>query len=318
MPRVSRQPGKIAQKRADKILPVKRAQGRRIIKKTPFLCITMQVFITSLNSGSNGNCYYIGNDQEAVLIDAGISCRETERRMQRLGLSMDKVKAIFISHEHTDHISGIPQLAKKYKLPVFITAGTFRNSRLQCERFISRPLRGYEPVWIGELCITAFPKLHDASDPHSFLITYRGTTVGVLTDIGASCEHVIKNFKQCHAVFLEANYDEEMLENGKYPLFLKRRIRGGKGHLSNQQALELFVEHKPSFMSHVLLSHLSKDNNCPKLAKELFMLHAEDTEIIVASRFQETLVYTISAGDIPTTPSVLVNTQPKQLSMFPM
>ncbi|MCX6217426.1 MBL fold metallo-hydrolase [Spirosoma sp.] len=255
----------------------------------------MQLFITSLNSGSNGNCYYVGNEREAVLIDAGISCRETERRMERLGLSMQTVKAIFVSHEHSDHIRGIPQLAKKHQIPVFITPGTLNNSGLPQTSFPLRPLRAYEPVWIGELCITAFPKHHDASDPHSFLVAGRDTKVGVFTDIGAPCEHLIHHFKQCHAAFLEANYDEDMLERGRYPYFLKNRIRGGKGHLSNQQALDLFRTHKPAFMSHVLLSHLSKDNNCPQLTKDLFSLHRDTTEVIVASRFEETPVYAVCA-----------------------
>lgn len=259
----------------------------------------MQLFITSLNSGSNGNCYYVGNKREAVLIDAGISCRETEKRIRRLGLSMDIVKAIFISHEHTDHISGISRLAKKYQLPVFITPQTLQGSRFTKDGFSLHPLKSNEPVWVGDLCITAFPKEHDASDPHSFLVAYRDTKVGVITDIGVACENVIDHFRQCHAVFLEANYDEELLEKGNYPYFLKRRIRGGKGHLSNQQALALFKEHKPAFMSHVLLSHLSKENNCPELVQDLFMPHKGSTEVIIASRFRETPVYSIGAAILP-------------------
>lgn len=258
----------------------------------------MPLYITSLNSGSNGNCYYVGNEHEAVLIDAGISCRETERRMKRLGLSLSNVKAIFVSHEHADHISGIPQLARKHQLPVFITSRTLQQSRLPIQGFPLRALRGYEPVQIGDLSVTAFPKLHDASDPHSFIITYQGITVGVFTDIGAPCEHVIHHFSQCHAAFLEANYDDDLLEKGRYPYFLKRRIRGDRGHLSNQQALDLFKNHKPAYMSHVLLSHLSKDNNCPQLTRELFTQHADTTDVIVASRFEETPVYTINATPV--------------------
>ena len=263
--------------------------------KSCFFAVDMQVFITSLNSGSNGNCYYVGNEREAVLIDAGLSCRQTEMRIQRLGLSLQTVKAIFVSHEHSDHISGITQLAGKYKLPVFITTKTLQNTRLPRTSFPIRSFQAYEPVWLGELCITAFPKFHDASDPHSFLIDYRGTKVGVFTDIGAPCEHVIHHFSQCHAAFLEANYDDELLEKGRYPYFLKQRIRGGKGHLSNQQALAIFRGHRPSFMSHVLLAHLSKDNNCPDLIRDMFAPCSDNTEIIVASRYQETPVYTINA-----------------------
>lgn len=256
----------------------------------------MSLLITSLNSGSNGNCYYVGNDDDAILIDAGISCRETEKRMARLGLSMDTVRAIFVSHEHSDHIRGVVQLAKKFQLPVYITPLTLDGSRFSPEKFPIYPLRGYEPIWINELCVTAFPKFHDAADPHSFLISCRDTNVGVFTDIGAPCDHLIHHFRQCHAAFLEANYDEQLLENGPYPVFLKRRIRGGKGHLSNQQALDLFRTHRPAGMSHLLLSHLSKDNNSPQLALDTFWPHRESTEVIVASRYEETPVFRISSS----------------------
>ncbi len=255
----------------------------------------MQLFVTALNSGSNGNCYYIGNEEEAVLIDAGISCRETEKRMKRLGLSMEKVKAIFVSHEHSDHIRGIAGICKKWQLPVYITPYTLANAKLSTTYANYLPFQGYEPVQIGGLTITAFPKFHDASDPHSFVISSREVKIGVFTDIGAPCEHLIRHFEMCHAIFLEANYDEELLANGRYPYFLKQRISGGKGHLSNQQALQLFLSCRASFLSHVFLSHLSKDNNCPELAQSLFQAHAEQTEIIIASRFEETPVFTIRA-----------------------
>src|SRR6266498_3260418 len=118
----------------------------------------MSLFIASLNSGSNGNCYYIGNDNEAVLIDAGISCREIEKRMKRLGLLIEKVKAIFVSHEHSDHIFGIPVLSNKYRLPVYITSGTLKYSRLSIEKHLIIPFYAYEPVIIGQLSVNAFPK----------------------------------------------------------------------------------------------------------------------------------------------------------------
>ncbi|HEY1023910.1 MAG TPA: MBL fold metallo-hydrolase [Sphingobacteriaceae bacterium] len=255
----------------------------------------MSLFITSLNSGSNGNCYYVGNENEAILVDAGISCRETEKRLKRLGLSMDRIKAIFVSHEHSDHIRGIAGLVKKYRLPVYITPNTLRNGGLNLAGDLVNTFAAFEGVEIGRLCVKAFPKLHDASEPHSFVVTYNGVTVGVFTDIGAPCDQLIHHFGQCHAAFLEANYDDDMLDRGRYPYFLKKRIRGGKGHLSNKQALEVFITYKPPFMSHLFLSHLSKDNNCPKLVHELFAAHAQDTEIIVASRFEETKVYAITS-----------------------
>jgi phosphoribosyl 1,2-cyclic phosphodiesterase len=255
----------------------------------------MQLFITSLNSGSNGNCYYIGNQEEAVLVDAGISCRETETRMNRLGLSMGKVKAIFISHEHSDHIRGVEVLAKKYQLPVYITPKTLQYSRLVIEPHLVYPFTANEPIQIGDLEITGFSKFHDASDPHSFVVSYQQTRIGVFTDIGAPCENLVRNFQQCHAIFLEANYDDEMLDNGHYPLHLKRRIKSNHGHLSNKQALDLFTEFKAPYLSLVLLSHLSRENNSPKVAKELFQAYAGETEVVVASRYEESPVFTISA-----------------------
>jgi phosphoribosyl 1,2-cyclic phosphodiesterase len=256
----------------------------------------MSLFITSLNSGSNGNCYYVGNDNEAILVDAGISCREIEKRMDRLGLSMQKVKAVFVSHEHTDHIQGITVLSKKYRLPVYITAPTLKYGRLKIEKDLIRSFSAHVPVWVGDLNISAFPKFHDASDPYSFMISYKGTRVGVFTDIGLPCENLISHFSQCHAAFLEANYDDEMLEKGGYPFYLKNRIRGGKGHLSNVQALELFKIHRPPYMSHLLLSHLSKNNNCPEKVDSLFNQHADGIRIVIASRFEETAVYHIEGS----------------------
>jgi len=256
----------------------------------------MSLLVASLNSGSNGNCYYVGNDHDAVLIDAGISCRETEARMARLGLSMRKVRGIFISHEHSDHIRGLTVLAKKYSLPVYITPLTLLHSGLQLDAGLLRTFSADAALHLNSLTVTPFHKMHDAAEPHSFTIACQNVKVGVFTDLGVVCENLIANFQQCHAVFLEANYDEDMLERGGYPYHLKRRIRGGKGHLSNTQALALFEGYRPDFMSHLFLSHLSKDNNCPDLALDLFKSRAGETEIIVASRYAETGLYHITGS----------------------
>ncbi|WP_439882544.1 MBL fold metallo-hydrolase [Pontibacter sp. MBLB2868] len=258
----------------------------------------MHLYFTSLNSGSNGNCYYIGNDREAVLVDVGLSCRETEKRMKRLGLSMRKVKAVFISHEHSDHIKGVPVLARKYQLPVYITAGTLHNARMDFSGVRTLPFQAEQPVQVGDLTVMPFEKLHDAYDPHSFVIAFKDVKVGVFTDLGAPCKNLIRHFGQCHAAFLEANYDEDLLERGSYPYYLKKRISGGRGHLSNRQALALFSAYKPAFMSHLLLAHLSKDNNCPNLVKQLFTAQAEKTEVEVASRYIETRVYSINCSGV--------------------
>lgn len=254
----------------------------------------MGLSVCSIASGSNGNCYYVGNDTEAVLVDAGISCKEIEARMKRSGLSLQHVKAVFVSHEHTDHISGLPILAKKHNLPIFISAPTLRNSKLRFEKSLLHHFTADVPVVIGDLVISAYSKHHDAADPYSFTITGNGVNIGVITDIGRACENVVRHFSQCHAAFLEANYDEEMLQNGSYSWYLKNRIRGGHGHLSNRQALELFQQCRSPQLTHLFLSHLSRNNNCPKLVEELFTTHASGVNMIVTSRFQESAVYNIS------------------------
>jgi phosphoribosyl 1,2-cyclic phosphodiesterase len=257
----------------------------------------MSLFIASLNSGSNGNCYYIGNKNEAVFVDAGLSCKETEIRMKRLGLGMERVKAIFISHEHSDHILGVSALVAKYKIPVYVSTATLKEAGFWKIRQFTVPFTAQQSIEIGSIRVTAFQKKHDACDPHSFVVSEAKTHVGVFTDIGEPCEQLIHYFKQCHAAFLEANYDEEMLENGRYPFVLKKRIRGGSGHLSNHQALNLYASHRPAFMSHLLLSHLSKENNKPELVESLFKSIPSDTQVIIASRYMESAIYEIAAKE---------------------
>jgi phosphoribosyl 1,2-cyclic phosphodiesterase len=276
----------------------------------------MSLSIASLNSGSNGNCYYIGNGEEAVFIDAGISCRETEMRMKRLGLSMKRVKAIFISHEHSDHIQGVATLVSKYQIPVYFSQATLKKAGFGKIRKHVFHFSSQQPMKIGNLRIMAFQKKHDACDPHSFIVSAAKTNIGVFTDIGEPCDQLVHYFKQCHAAFLESNYDEVMLENGRYPQNLKNRIRGGDGHLSNRQALELYIQHRPAFMSHLFLSHLSKENNSPELVESLFKAIQSDTRIVVAGRDRETAVYEISVPESAGSPLLPKIIGKQQLSLF--
>lgn len=279
----------------------------------------MPLFIASLNSGSNANCYYVGNNNEAVLIDAGLSCRETERRMKQLKLSMEKVKAVFISHEHADHITGMSGLSKKHQLPVYITDSTLQQSNMPVEQHLIRSFKHGGIISIGSLKITPFKKSHDAADPHSFMISGNGVNVGVITDIGYACKRVIKYFSKCQAVFLESNYCDNMLRNGNYPYHLQKRISSDEGHLSNAQAVELFQHYRAEDLQLLILSHLSKNNNKPELAEALFRPHAGNTKIVVASRYEASTVFSIEGKENEIS---IIKTKPKknknegQLSLF--
>lgn len=258
----------------------------------------MSLFFSSLNSGSNGNCYYVGSHQEGVLVDVGISCSEVENRMMRVGLQINKLKAIFITHEHSDHIKGLAVLSKKYQLPVYITKSTLAHARLKLQKELVNHFSEDKPIEVGNLSVLPFSKLHDAADPHSFLVSCKGINVGVFTDLGSVCENLIKHFGQCHAAFLESNYDEEMLAKGNYPYYLKQRISGGLGHLSNRQALELYIKHRSPQMSYLILSHLSKNNNCPKVVQSIFEGHGDDVTKIVASRYEETILFEVRTNGV--------------------
>jgi phosphoribosyl 1,2-cyclic phosphodiesterase len=210
----------------------------------------------------------------------------------------------------------LPVLAKKHNLPIFITPLTLGNSKLRFEKALLNHFSADIPLVIGDLTITAFSKRHDAADPFSFTVSGSGVNVGVITDIGRACENVIAHFSQCHAAFLEANYDEEMLLKGSYPWYLKNRIRSGHGHLSNREALELFQQYRSPQLSHLFLSHLSRNNNCPKLVEELFTSNAQGVKMIVASRFGESGVYQIQSLSKLQGNNYDVHVTQTQLSLF--
>ena len=247
--------------------------------------------ICAIASGSNGNCYYIGNEKDAVLIDAGISCKQILKRMKEQGLSTEKVKAVFITHEHGDHMRGARVIAKRLQVPVYITTKTFHSAY--------KNLRPDYPVFfepgavieVGEITVFPFLKNHDASEPCSFRVQYKEKNIGVFTDIGEPCENVTTHLQLCDALFLETNYDEKMLWDGSYPYFLKRRIASENGHLSNKQAFELLQSFAGEKLKCVFLSHLSRENNTPEMAfKEIQPLESR-FEVRLTSRNEAVEVY---------------------------
>ena len=274
--------------------------------------------MAAIASGSNGNCYYVGNDQDAILVDAGISGKEAERRMAHLGLSMEKVRGIFVSHEHTDHVRGLELLAHRWKLPVWGTRPTLGRCRLGRVAQQAIPMAHNGVVEIGALQIRAFRKRHDAVDPVSFSIHQEGVQVGVFTDIGRCCDNLIEHFKACQGIFLESNYCEELLSAGAYPYHLKKRISGGYGHISNREALEIFLAHRSPSLSHLLLSHLSGNNNTPERALQAFQPHAGSTRVLVASRQAPSPLFAITQNGAAAASPVIVPAKAAaaQLSMF--
>ncbi len=249
--------------------------------------------ICAIASGSNGNCYYIGNNEGAVLVDAGISRRQVVERMTLKGLNIRKVKAIIISHEHGDHFRGVKVLSKKLEVPVYLTSKTYDRSwhpdRPQNIRFFSPG----ETFNIGNFLIHSFLKNHDAAEPCSFRIEYNGKSVGVFTDLGSACNNVTDHIGKCQALFLESNYDEDMLWAGSYPYHLKVRVSGSKGHLSNLQAMELIEKHHNPDLKVIFLSHLSQENNRPDIAMAAFKKLESRFLIKLTNRFAPGEVFSI-------------------------
>ncbi len=226
--------------------------------------------ICALASGSNGNCYYVGNKEEAVLIDAGLSFKQILKRMEAKALDPKKIRAVFITHEHGDHVRGVRVLGKKLDIPVYMTNGTYAASFRTWKPVSYIAIENNIPVEMGLFKVYPIPKNHDAAEPTSFRIEYNGYSVGVFTDIGSPCDNVKHHLKQCQALFLETNYDPQLLKEGSYPYYLKARIDSAVGHLSNIQAFELLKEHAHPDLQCVFLSHLSAENNRPELAYNQF------------------------------------------------
>lgn len=242
--------------------------------------------ICSIASGSNGNCYYIGNNKDAVLIDAGISTKQILIRMSERGLNPSKIKALFITHEHGDHMRGARVLGKRLQIPVYITAktynGSYKNLRPEYPRFFTPD----ESIQIGDFLIHPVLKNHDAAEPCSFRIEYKNQNIGVFTDIGEPCDNVKSHLQRCDGLFLESNYDEKMLWNGNYPWPLKKRVASEQGHLSNEQALRLLENHAGKNLKLVFLSHLSKENNTPEIALSNMDSLMHRFEIKLTSRYE--------------------------------
>ena len=223
--------------------------------------------ICPLASGSTGNAVYVEGGGHALLVDAGLSGVEIERRMAKRGLNPDSLSAVVVTHEHTDHIKGAGILSRRYRIPVHINPRTLEaaGEKLgKLDRII--PFECGQSFRINGITISPFSISHDAADPAGFTLERDGVKVGMATDLGVATTLVKEHLKECSLIYLEANHDPEMLMNGPYPWYLKQRVQGRRGHLSNHDAAGLLAEVRSPALSHVILAHLSHENNTPEKA----------------------------------------------------
>ena len=247
----------------------------------------------SIASGSNGNCYYLAKGTDAVLIDIGLNTKHILIRMERLGINPKSIKAIFITHEHTDHIRGLSVFSKRFQIPVYITKGSYEGSRLHMPEHLVHIIQPDQRVQIGGLTVMGIPKYHDAKEPCSFVVTDGQVNVSILTDLGRGCANVKHVITHSDVLLLESNFDEDMLQNGRYSYFLKNRIRGGWGHISNATALQLFLENRTARLKHLILGHLSGENNTVELVDSVFRAHCHEIQLSIATRTEETPMFLI-------------------------
>lgn len=243
--------------------------------------------ISVLASGSAGNCFYTEHNNNAILIDAGISYKQICERLVGIGTNIQKVKAVFITHEHSDHIKAVKQLVK-HKIPVYLSENTYISSKIELDSQYLNFVNDGEEILVDDFLVNAFAKNHDAVCPLSYSVNIGGKTASFITDVGCVCNNVRNVVSNSDFLLLEANHDIDMLKKGNYPYFLKKRILGDKGHLSNYHAGLLILESASNRLQHLYLGHLSDSNNTPKLAydtvkklicerKDLSDLHIELT-----------------------------------------
>lgn len=230
----------------------------------------MELRVCVLASGSSGNSVYVGSESTGILVDAGLSCREIERRLAAVGLSLTNVRAVCLTHEHEDHKAGVGILHRRAGLPLYANAGTIealqRDAKLRGVRWTV--FTTGQRFAIGDLAIEPFSVPHDSYDPVGFVIEAGGARVGVVTDMGMPTTLIRERLRNCGVLILESNHDEDLLRDAPRPWSLKQRIRGRQGHLSNRQAGELLDEVAGPLLRHVFLAHLSTDCNHPPLALE--------------------------------------------------
>ena len=241
----------------------------------------------SQGSGSSGNCYYLATDETALLIDAGISFKITKKNLEEVGQSLDKVRAVLVTHDHADHINSLLGLTKRCFLPVYATPEVHKGIgqsyclKVPLEPTYIRYITKEVPIEIGEFRVTCFEVPHDSTDSVGYKIEVQGVTFVFVTDLGHITETVARYISEAEYLIMEANHDETMLKNGRYPKYLKERILGPNGHLSNQTTAAFLSANFPPRLKHLFLCHLSRDNNHPELALKTIELALRERGIVV-------------------------------------
>jgi len=222
-----------------------------------------------LGSGSKGNAALIEAEQTCLMLDCGFSVRETLSRLSRLGRSGQDLEAILVTHEHSDHISGVGVLARKLNIPVWATAGTWRAVEHRIGKIPKREIvnHHHSPFMIGNIEVNPFPVPHDAREPVQYVFDDGKVRLGILTDVGQATPHIERMLSACDSLALECNHDYQMLMQGPYPAALKARVTSAQGHLDNQAAATLLSRLDTSRLQHLVAVHLSETNNTPALAR---------------------------------------------------
>lgn len=241
-----------------------------------------------LASGSRGNSALIEADGSRILVDAGLSGREIERRLQGIGVAGDDLDAILVTHEHHDHVGGVGPLARRYNLPVYVDRQTHAALPKLGKIDGLQLFEAGESFACRDLNVRSFSTTHDAINPVGFVIESSEGRIGFATDLGMSTRLVSDQLQQCRVLVLEANHDEQMLLDGPYPWPLKQRIRGRHGHLSNNESRRLLQDISWPGLEALFLAHLSEENNCPDLVAETFrqlmLQNGHTPEIIIGKQ----------------------------------
>ena len=240
----------------------------------------------SIGSGSQGNGTVISQANTHLLVDCGFSVGKAEKRLGKIGMRAEDLTAILVTHEHGDHIGGVAALAQKYQLPVYATGGTAGHLSSLDGTGLIEVFSSHSKFTIDDIDVMPFPVPHDAREPSQFVFSNGATRLGLLTDAGMITPAIERALSGCDALLLEANYDDDKLKKGDYPDWLKRRISGKLGHLSNAQSATLLKKIDVSRLQHIVAMHLSEKNNAPDIVTALFAhaLGCDESEIGIAEQ----------------------------------